>query len=73
MPFCKMKWPKSKEEPKLGIGGVCHGDAVPQCTDLIPPNVKLMVQPLFLIEHVAHMRQCYTELMHSPVTVHGAI
>ena len=45
MPFCKMKWPKSEEKPKLGVGG-CHGDAVPPSTDPVPPNVKLVVQPL---------------------------
>ena len=26
MPFRKIKWPKSEEKLKLGVGGVCHGD-----------------------------------------------
>ena len=46
MPFGKIKWPKSEEKSKLGIGGVCHGDAVPQCTDPVRSNFKLVVQPL---------------------------
>ena len=46
MPFRKMKWPKSEEKPKLGVGGACHGDAVPPRYRSRPPNVKLVVQLL---------------------------
>ena len=48
MSSCEMTWPKSEEKPKLGVGGVYHGDAVPpmyrSCP--LPPNFKLVVQPL---------------------------
>ena len=46
MPFRKMKWPKSEEKPKLGVGGVVMATPSPQCADPVPPNVKLVVQPL---------------------------
>ena len=50
MPFRKMKWAKSEEKPKLGVGGVCHGDAVPPRyrSRPPPPNVKLVVRPLVI-------------------------
>ena len=41
-----MKWPKSEEKPKLGVGGVVMATPSPQCTDPVPPNVRLVVQPL---------------------------
>ena len=40
MPFRKMKWPKSEEKPKLGVGGVCHGDAVLQMYRSHPPQCQ---------------------------------
>ena len=46
MTFRKIKWPKSEEEPKLGVGGVCHGDAVPLMYRSRPPQCQTVVQPL---------------------------
>ena len=46
MPFRKIKWPKSEEKPKFGVGGVCHGDAVSPMYRSRSPNVKLVVQPM---------------------------
>ena len=37
MPFRKMNWPKFEEKLKLEVGGICRGDAIPQCTDPVPP------------------------------------
>ena len=46
MPFLKMKWPKSEEKPKLGLGGICHGQAFPQCTDPVPPMSNSWCTPV---------------------------
>ena len=65
MPFRKMKGPKSEEKPKLGVGGVCHGDSVPPMYRSRPPLVKLVVQPLpatsvLMDKNVYHAVTCYT-------------
>ena len=54
MPFRKITWRKSEEKPKLGIDGVCHGDAVPPIYRSRPPHVKLVVQPLGIIRMCRH-------------------
>ena len=44
-----MKWRKSEDKPKLGVGGVCHGDAVTPMYRSRPLNVILVVQPLLSV------------------------
>ena len=60
MPFRKIKWPKSEEKPKLGVGGVCRGDIPPMYRSR-PPNVKLVVQPL--VQRETHNAMLFTELI----------
>ena len=38
--FCTQNGIKNVREQKLGVGGVCHGDAVPQCTDPVSTQTQ---------------------------------
>ena len=64
MPFREMEWPKSEEKPTLGVGGVCHGDAV---TPMYrspphppPPQCQLVVQPLLLCMLIDTYQKAFT-------------
>ena len=60
-----IKWPKSKEKPKLWVGGVCRGEAIPLMYRSRPPQCQTRdAAPGYpSIMHHAHWRRIKSYIM----------